>query len=420
MARTRISLQDVYMRVLALPGNNALSHVAKCLSLGQSLAALGHELVLAVTESRRSFVERLGFSCEVISDLQESDQGAGPSFTWFKRPDRIVQVVEEEARLIEAVVPDRVIGVFRFTARLSSSLCQVPFDSLSCGCMTTACSDVLGFTSADPGRAEQDVYLKFFWAHAASGLEAAAHRLGLPTLGATDGRAYLEAERTYLWDVPEFEPIAPRSGLIHIGPPTFNGWPCESAREFLETTNGPLAVVTLGTGLVPDRVAERIATTLACGGYTVAVAGGGQSPLPSGVADGHSIRYFDFAPMDELLDRASLLVCHGGQQTVFEGISHLVPVAVLPFQPEQAHNGLRLEQLDAGGRVVGPAIFRGSPHVYLEEFFDLPVDDLFSKLESIAAKQGSDGLQRLKAALDSRKGMEELAGLLDAQAGDRV
>jgi len=101
--------------------------------------------------------------------------------------------------------------------------------------------------------------------------------------------------------------------------------------------------------------------------------------------------------MDGLLERAALLICHGGQQTVFEALVRGVPVGVFPFHPEQAQNGLCLERLGAGARLVPPTVFWGSSDVYvraLDAMDDAQLDARLLALRGLTARTPDPGLDR--------------------------
>ncbi|MCC6562545.1 MAG: glycosyl transferase, partial [Xanthomonadales bacterium] len=149
-------------RFLLLPGNNTLSHIAKCLALREALEARGHQTFLAVSSGRSGFLDRLGERRRFfLPDIQEADGSPTPTLAWF-RPARVEACVLAERALIQQLRPDAVLGVFRFTGRLSATLANVPYHSLICGSMTPACDEVLGFAPREPGADEQATALRFF------------------------------------------------------------------------------------------------------------------------------------------------------------------------------------------------------------------------------------------------------------------
>lgn len=371
------------MRFLILPSNNTLSHIAKSLAVRAALLARGHEVEVAVAYGRSPFLAGLGIPHHTLPDIQEIDHSPAPSFGWFRDPALFRRVVTEELSLIAQLRPDRILGVFRFTGSTSSALAGVPFDSLACGCMLPTFEGVLGFRENDPAAPTQRRFLDTFFRHSAQRVSEALVALGRPAI--TDIRQLLLGRRTFLWDVPEFQPLPPTPGVEHVGPIPFGGWPWDSeTTPSLQRIGRPLALLSMGTGRSPESAPNRVLSCLLDLGFHVVIAGGG---TPTCATTVNRITPFRFAPLPALLPRADLLVCHGGQQTVFEALAQGVPMAILPFHPEQAQNGLCLEQLGAGERLIPPTVFWGSDSVYGEALATISQGTLTRRLADIAGRR---------------------------------
>lgn len=403
------------MRFLLLPSNNALSHVIKCLAIRKRLLERGHEVFLAVAQSRSDFLRMLGIRHRIIADIQEADHGASPSFAWFRQPERFIRVVQEEVELIQEVHPDRVLGVFRFTGHVSARHAGIPYDSFICGCMIPEFSGVLGFSNTDPGMEEQGLFLSYFWRLIGERVNQALGRLNQPLLD--DPLELLKGERTFLWDFPEFLPVDHCEDVMHLGPVEWHEWPGEEGmKDVALMGDSPLAVLSFGTADLPLSGLSRIVHVLLALGFRVAVAGGGRKELVERVTPSDSVRAFRIIPLHHLLDRASLLVCHGGQQSVFEALRREVPVAVMPFQPEQAHNGICLEELGCGGRLIGSVVYRGRTRVYLEALARLRDDDLAKRITEIArASRANANLSHISKVIQSYRGVDLLVECLETR-----
>lgn len=352
-------------RFLLIPGNNSLSHVAKCLALRQALLGRGHEALLAVSRKSAGFLERLGVEHAVLPDIQENDDAGLPTVEWFRDGARIAACIDAEIELLKRFRPDRAVGVFRFTLKASAQAADVPFDSLASGCLLPGGSDVLGFSDGEPGRASQQIILDGFYEYAGAKISREFARFGIAPV--RDARSFLVGENTLLWDFPQFSRAPELPGVVHVGPVTWNHWPYDPLEVSALKLNGsPLAIVAFGTCASYAGVAGRIVRLLVGMGYHVVVAAGGQQIFLDSVPGSGRVTVCSFAPLHELFPHASLLVTHGGQMTVFEALQHKVPVAVMPFQPEQAHNGVCLERLGCGRRLIPSQCFQGNPAVYLD------------------------------------------------------
>ncbi len=398
-----------------MPGNNSLSHVAKCLAIDKALRARGHDVLIAVSRKSAQFLTAIGREHAVLPDIQENDGGGMPTIEWFRRGDAIGACVDAEVKLLQEYRPERALGVFRFTLKASARIAGVPYDSLVCGCMLPDSDEVLGFAEGEPGRDAQRLALRNFFRYAAEKVERALSAYNIDGIGG-DVRSLLKGERTFLWDFPEFSPLPDRPDLLYVGPISWNQWPYDAVDTGALTAGGRrLAIVSFGTCVAQAGVAERIARVLARMGYNVLLAAGGQREFLTIGRDDPHITVCSFAPLPELFPSASLLVSHGGQMTVFEALCEKVPVLVMPFQPEQAHNGVCLERIGCGRRLLPAQQFHGDPSVYLNAFNRLSDDGIASAIRGLTENPRiAERLAAVRERLLDFRSVERLTSLLEA------
>ena len=401
------------MKFLLLPKNNSLSHIVKCLSIKDCLIARGHEVSIAVSSRRSEFLGRLGCEHHVLPDIQESDEAGFPTFNWFRKPKRIADCIRAEVDLLKKLRPDRVLGVFRFTIKASAQIADIPYDSLVCGCMLPDSMEVLGFASYDPGIEIQKEYLDTFFRYVGGKTSCALKSLGLPEID--DIRHFLKGERTFLWDFPEFMPPPHKKDIIHVGPIAMNHWPRYNVDMDTIFDKGlPLAVVSFGTCVTRADIVERIVKLLLELGYQVLVAAGGQKELLNVMPSEQLVTTCLFAPLNDIFPKASLLVSHGGQMTVFESLYSKVPVVVMPSHPEQAHSGVCLERIGCGKRLIPPKLFISDPGVYINEFNRMSDDELLLLIDDLVNNpQTPKQLAKISEVISKFKGAEAVASMLE-------
>jgi UDP:flavonoid glycosyltransferase YjiC (YdhE family) len=398
------------MKVVLAPAGHTLSHLGRALAIREGLVARGHEVVLAASASRSGFLTRLGVPHELLPDLSEADGSAILGPTWF-RPARFEAAVRAEAALLARVRPDRALGIFRFTGRVSARLAGVPYDGVSCGCITPACEEALGFAPGEPGEAEQVGALRLFRHGLAVRLSPLLSRLGVEPID--DLWELLLGERTFLWDVPEFQPLRPAPGLVHVGPIDWTGWPAApGVLSRFEALPAPRAVVSFGTSPGHERAALRIAEMLGRLGFSVAVACGGQG---AAALAGRGFTAFDFLPLDQALRSAAVLACHGGQGVVLEAIRRRVPILALPFQPEQAQNGRCLERLGVGLRLAHGEVYLPGAEPAEESFLKMPAAGVEQRVAAfLADPDGPRRRDRAAEAVQRAGGVAALVAALEA------
>jgi len=401
------------MRYLLVPENNSLSHVAKCLAIREVLRSKGHEVLIAVNRKHSQFLSRIGVECHILPDIQEIDGAPFPTTLWFKHPQRFIACIREEVTLLKNYNPDRVLGVFRFTIKASAQIAGIPFDSLICGCMLPDSTEVLGYADKETGIDLQKENLKGFFHYAGAKTSMALASLGLGKIN--DIRYMLKGDRTFLWDFPQFLPIKLDTSTTHVGPIVASQWPHNPIDiEWTGNRKNPLAVITFGTCTISLPVAERIVRLLLDIGHDVLIAAGGQAEMLSIMPREPRVMSYNFAALQKILPHTSLLICHGGQMTVFDALYHRIPVVVMPFQPEQAHNGVCLERLGCGGRLIPPQPFRQNPGVYREALNRMSDTEIKSKISLLTdAPQTGERLAAVKQLLEGYNGAETVARLLE-------
>lgn len=402
------------MRFALVPGNSSLSHVLRCLAIRRSLFDRGHEVVVVVGRKHQPFLRGLAIPHEVLPDIQENDGANLPTVEWFRHPGKIAEVIRAETDFLKRFRPDRVLGIFRFTTRASCAIVDRPYDSLICGCMTPEFDGVLGFDNNHPCADLQRDNMAGFFRYAAARLSSALK--AFPVEGVDDIRTMLKGERTFLWDVPEFLSLPRRDNVIHAGPIFIDGLLAEDF-EMGSIADGsrPLAVVASGTCVSNIVAAKRITGILRDNGYRVVLAGGGQKELLGVMAAEPWVISGSFVPLNKVLPLSSLIVCHGGQGTIFEALHNRVPVAVMPFQPEQAHNGICLERLGCGALLVPPQPFRGNPRVYVEALAGVPDEEILARIRGLVENaETTKNLARMKEAIDRYRGTDTVTSMLEA------
>jgi UDP:flavonoid glycosyltransferase YjiC (YdhE family) len=404
------------MRFFLVAGSNSLSHVVKCLAVRDALLEKGHDAIIAASKKYAEFLGKAAADFRVVPDIQEADDSSLPTVEWFRHPERIEICIRAEAGVIKKLKPDRVIGIFRFTSKAASQIAGVPFDSLICGCMLPDSRETLGFLNGEPGHDIQKENMEQFFGYAGSRMSRALFRLGLEKI--RDARSMLTGERTFLWDFPEFMPVAPLPGLFHAGPMTWKGWGGFVGEAGTDTgqKGEKLCVVGFGTCRHPHEAVARIVNILLSMEYKIFVAAGGQADLLKSIPDHPEIVKCLYCRMDNILPYASLVVTHGGQMTIFEALRHGVPLMVLPSHPEQDHNGACLERIGCGKRITPPQPFRGNARVYHDSFSKITDPEIADDMERFLSAPGlKDRLALAGETIKKYGGAETIASFLSEE-----
>ena len=231
-------------------------------------------------------------------------------------------------------------------------------------------------------------------------INATRTRLGLEPLG-----SYVELlerpPRVFYFTVPELE--YPRDhwpeSFQFVGP---TRWEADAeVPEWLAEIDRPIALVTLSTERQGDR--DLIDTALAVlpqEGYFVIATTAAYDPEEFVRSPSSDYRVERFVAHGPILDRAAVVICHGGMGITQNALARGVPVVVVPFGRDQPEVARRVEYAGAGARLLPK---------------DLNEETLATAVRTARSRQ--EGAARIAAAFASSgsdmavvQGVEELVG----------
>lgn len=349
------------MRFLCIPYTHALSHVSRPLRVAQELGNRGHEIVFAGSSSKTRFIRDAGFP---VIPLHEPD----PDLLFgnirkgklrFVDDDELARMIDADRALFREVRPDLVLSDGRFSAGISTALEGIRHAAIVNVSSTAyrALPYIPFFNWIPPWLMKRDGFIwntldsfnlvveKYIFDRGMPVFTKLSSRNGIyPPVTATS--CLTGKDLTLLADIPEYFPTKnlPTS-YQYIGPLTWKQnlsaprwWPPSRDR-------GPIIYVTMGTTGVADFF--RIITEIfANSGMIVIVSTGAQiSHLGSHQGDFFFEEYLDG---DLVMDVCDLVICHGGNGTIYQALSHGRPVIGIPTIPDQTFNMRRVEALGVG------------------------------------------------------------------------
>ena len=168
---------------------------------------------------------------------------------------------------------------------------------------------------------------------------------------------------TLLADIPEYFPaknipdnyhyIGPLTLKSNIPPPSW--WPPEKGEE-------PLVYITMGTTGISDFF-QRVYDLFKRSDMTVVVTTGAQVPEMRTLAG--KIYVEDFIDGDLMMEACDLVVCHGGNGTIYQALLQGKPIIGIPTIPDQDFNMRRVEAVGVGKSLTWKE-FNADPKVLLD------------------------------------------------------
>jgi UDP:flavonoid glycosyltransferase YjiC (YdhE family) len=387
----------------------ALGHFHPLAAVASALRARGAEVRFASSPSFCQQIVLAGFDAFPCGmDWQSRDLGeTWPDFRSVPRDERNTWINEVmwAQRLPEAMIPDLIDAVDHWQPSLILS------GRAELAGPTVGEHVGIPYTSTSAGRV---IGLREFIASTSEGREALRRGLGLGP--DADGRALYRY--LYLNFIPDM--FLPDDGFslstrCDIRPPAFED-PTGSAPDWLlRLAPGSVIYVTLGSilGEVWSDVFRIATDAVADMGYCVVVTVGHQGN-PDALASPHPAVHVErYIPQRFVLERAALVICHGGVNTLLGALSQAVPVLVVPTeQSDQRWNAERCVQRGLGLAVniedAEPQTIRQAAQTILAE----------SRFRQAAATY-RDELQRLPAVGQAADRLLRLADGEESSANER-
>jgi len=332
-------------KVAIIPCSHVLSHVARCLMIARSLRERGDQVYFAGGGRYLEIARKDGFEVLPLYEVAEADFIASVrSIAGFARlytEALITQIVEDELRLFRETRPDVVLYDFRAFASISAQVAGIPHVALVNAYLTRHGTLWSGIP----------LHARLFLAplHRSMNVKSinrVRRRYHLPVINGWDRR--YASPLVLMPDVPEFAPthqLPPH--LKYIGPLVWE--PDGKLPEVLERFDPRRKILyfTLGsTGLAhlfPEVIANLRETQ-----HNVVVSTGnhGQQIEPNSLPGNFYVT--DYVPGTQMAAKCDLVICHGGNTTIYQALSAGVPVIAIPTHMDQRFNADLLTNSGAG------------------------------------------------------------------------
>ena len=333
-------MQQPRRRLLFFAEAISLAHIARCVTLAQSLDSARYEVHLACDPRYLALFGELGFPIHPTRSISSETlyhrlaQGS-PLYT----ARELHGYVRDDLRIMAKSQPDLIIGDFRLSLSVSARVSMIPYASVTNAYWSPyarpkyVVPELAIARRCGPRLAQSIFSLLRPWVFAQHAYALNKVRLdyGMPAIGYNLNRIFSEADFTFYPDLPHLVPtINPPSHHWYIGPViwSFNKLPywwtslCHSI---------PTAYVTMGTSW-SIKIARMVAHSLARDGWQVLLATA-DAGNKTGWMDG--IWVDNYLPGLMVAERADLVVCNGGSGAVYQALAAGTPILGIPMNLDQ-------------------------------------------------------------------------------------
>jgi UDP:flavonoid glycosyltransferase YjiC (YdhE family) len=378
------------MHLLAIPYTHTLSHISRPLAVAIELRKRGHRVTFAGSGDKIRFIEEEGFE---VLPLHEPDPGQlfgniRSGKLRFVDDGEIRTMYRADLELFARVAPDFVLTDGRFSAPLSThtaglrhgaivnvssteyrALPYIPFFQWIPQGIAPQGSRFRALLDAMNLKLEMAVFdgtMNIFTRMSSE--IGARHRV-------TATNCLAGKDLTLLADIPEYFPTKDLPTDYHyIGPITFRQrvpnppwWPPDVGTK-------PLVYITMGTTGISNFF-NIVQDLFPSSDFAAIVTTGGQGK--NLVTKEGSIYFEEFLDGDMVMEVCDLVVCHGGNGTIYQALHHGKPVIGLPTIPDQAFNMRRVEALGCGKTLTWDA-FASNPAVLIDLIKEVKGNKSFS------------------------------------------
>ena len=333
-----------------------LSHYSRCLQLATAIRECC-DVRFACSPQYDRLVAEAGFAtfrCERFDAERAMADSRRFEFSWLNAGD-VERVVSSQIEVIRQHRPLAVLGDAEPTLKMAAEAAGVPFVALTNAYLTRHYAFLREVSTAHPAYRFRDKLpgAVFGWM-TRLGEGAAMRAIHRPfralrrRLGLTPRRGYLEemeGDHTLLCDLPLLFPQRELPASFQFIGPLFHGDTAVDDEVAGFVDNGrPSLLVTMGSSGDFSRLAALNDARFAA--YNVLVAGD-----RDGVLRGDHVLARPFLNSSGILPAIDLVVCHGGNGTLYQALAHGVPLLCSPCVFEQEWNVAAVERLGLGERL---------------------------------------------------------------------
>lgn len=338
-------------RILIFPFD-LLSHYLRCIELAKRYPQA--EVLFASSRHYDHFVRQAGyqtFDAEHFDAAGVMACAAKFDFSWLNKKD-IERVFLSQVKAITALKPGRVIGDTSPALKMAAEYTQVPCTALMNGYMSRYYALVRALPQTHPGHA----YLSRLPPAVSNAIIRLAERISFRSVH----RPFRQLRRQYglkaVFDyLSEMEGdtnlicdeawLFPQKALPQhyrlIGPLLYASGDNETALISGLPPGKKVILVCMGSSGSWEPL--RFLSSPQYAGFTILTAGD-----TAAVIRGDHVIARRFVSLPAILPHCSLLICHGGNGSIYQGIKHKLPVLCLTSHFEQEWNVQRLQELGLG------------------------------------------------------------------------
>lgn len=342
-------------KILVMPDGNWLSHTSRPFEISKQLKFLGHQVVFAGEGEYMKLPRNYGFEVIPVKTIDPDHVlrcSRSGRVNWFNY-DLICEGVESDLELFNKVKPDMVLTDFRLTAKISCELAKIPLSVI----LNASWTDYTNVRFNSPEHlpitgvvGQRIANLLLPWVkdlittYDNRPFNKFRKEKGLkPTKNIWET---WKGDLNLLVDIPQFTPTVNLPKNFHYIGPIY--WEPDSELPSwyykLDETRPTLYFTMGSTGYTRffDEAVDLFGNTK----FQCIITTAGMVNEEKKYPDNFFV--VEYAPGSKLLEKSDVVVCHGGNGTIYQAMAMGVPIIGIPTMHDQEYNLDRVEALGLG------------------------------------------------------------------------
>jgi len=332
------------------------AHYLRCLELCKKLRDQ-FEISIAYSTKYERFIRNRGFQTFKVDNFNSEEVTAAASsfdFSWLNLTN-IERVLNSQVSVIEEHRPSMVLGDAAFTLKMAAEKTSVPYVSLLNGYMTKYCAITRKVSPSHPGYPYSKTMPKRVFERLTRIIERAMFekihapfrrvrkKLGLSKLNYF--LEELEGDFNLICDLPSFFPQKKLpENYEFIGPLFYQG--SEEEKEILDFFGNNNLNILVSMGSTGNWKNLNLLLDPIFSDARIVISGN-----PNNTTRGANILSKAFVNHSQIMDKVDILICHGGNGTVYQALSYGVPLLFFSGNFEQEWNIQRIIEIGLGARL---------------------------------------------------------------------
>ena len=336
------------------------AHYLRCLELCKRLKPK-FDIKIAYSAKYAKFIEEVGletFRVENFDPEEIKSAAARFDFSWLNLTS-IGQILESQITVVKEYEPDIVLGDASFPLKMAAEKTRTRFVSMLNGYMTKHYQFTRKVSRAHPGYEYSKKMPATLFDYLTRLIEYVSFRkIHEPfrqlrkELELSPQNSFLdelEGEKNLICDLPELFPQkSPPPNYCFIGPMFYRGSdPEQEILDFMADNRSNILVSMGSSGSMRQVAFLNNPIFKKC---NIVVSGD-----PNMTLKGPNIINKLFINHMAIMPKIDIMICHGGNGTIYQGLSRGVPILSIPNNFEQEWNAQRIEELGLGCTIENSA-----------------------------------------------------------------